>query len=70
MKEVTRFKMEVTIYLLSEFFDLTVLGDYYTNGSYGINISSQYKKRYSNSGNFSVRYENLINSERGLPRLW
>lgn len=52
---------------VSEFFDLTILGDYYTNGSYGINISSQYKKRYSNSGNFSVRYENLINSERGLP---
>ena len=52
---------------ISEFFDLTILGDYYTNGSYGINISSQYKKRYSNSGNFSVRYENLINSERGLP---
>ncbi len=52
---------------ISEFFDLTVLGDYYTNGSYGINISSQYKKRYSNSGNFTLRYENLINSERGLP---
>jgi len=52
---------------VSEFFDLTILGDYYTNGSYGINISSTYKKRYSNSGNFSVRYENLINSERGLP---
>ncbi|MDG2475544.1 MAG: putative LPS assembly protein LptD, partial [Flavobacteriaceae bacterium] len=52
---------------VTEFFDLTILGDYYTNGSYGINISSQYKKRYSNSGNFSVRYENLINSERGLP---
>ena len=52
---------------ISEFFDLTILGDYYTNGSYGVNISSQYRKRYSNSGNFTVRYENLINSERGLP---
>ncbi|MDA7602516.1 putative LPS assembly protein LptD [Flavobacteriaceae bacterium] len=52
---------------VSEFFDLTILGDYYTNGSYGINISSTYRKRYRNSGNFSVRYENLINSERGLP---
>ncbi|MDC0923449.1 putative LPS assembly protein LptD [Flavobacteriaceae bacterium] len=52
---------------VSEFFDLTILGDYYTNGSYGINITSTYRKRYRNSGNFSVRYENLINSERGLP---
>ena len=25
---------------ISDFFDLTILGDYYTNGSYGINISS------------------------------
>ena len=52
---------------ISDLFDLTILGDYYTNGSYGVNISSTYRKRYSNSGNFSIRYENLINSERGLP---
>ena len=52
---------------LSEFFDLTVLGDYYTNGSYGLNISSLYKKRYKSNGNFTIRYENLISGERGLP---
>ena len=52
---------------ISEFFDLTIMGDYYTNGSYGFNLSSQYKKRYKYSGNFSVRYENLIDGERGLP---
>ena len=52
---------------ISDFFDLTILGDYYTNGSYGINISSIYRKRYNYNGTFSVRYENLINGERGLP---
>ena len=52
---------------ISEFFDLTILGDYYTNGSYGINISSIYRKKYNYNGTFSVRYENLINGERGLP---
>ena len=52
---------------ISEYFDMTILGDYYTNGSYGINISSQYRKRYKHSGNFNIRYENLINGERGLP---
>ncbi len=52
---------------ISEIFDLTLLGDYYTNGSYGVNISSMYRKRYKYNGNFSVRYENLINGERGLP---
>jgi len=52
---------------LSEYVDLTLLTDYYTNVSYGLNVSSQYKKNYKYSGNFSVRYENLINGERGLP---
>ena len=52
---------------ISEIFDLTLLGDYYTNGSYGVNISSMYRKRYKYNGNFTVRYENLINGERGLP---
>ena len=52
---------------ISEFFDLTVLGDYYTNGSYGLNLSSFYRKRYRYNGSFTVRYENLINGERGLP---
>ncbi len=52
---------------ISEYIDLTILGDYYTNGSYGLNINSQYRKNYRYSGNLSVRYENLINGERGLP---
>ena len=52
---------------VSEYLDLTFLGDYYTNGSYGINISSQYRKRYKYNGNFTIRYENLIDGERGLP---
>jgi hypothetical protein len=52
---------------ISKYFDFTILGDYYTNGSYGVNLSSQYKKMYKYTGNFTIRYENLINGERGLP---
>ena len=52
---------------ISKYFDLTILADYYTNGSYGINLGSQYRKRYKYTGNFTIRYENLINGERGLP---
>ncbi len=52
---------------ISDYLDFTILGDYYTNGSYGVNLSSQYKKRYKYTGNFSIRYENLISGERGLP---
>ena len=51
----------------SEYFDLTLLGDYYTNGSYGMRVESSYRKRYSFNGRLSVRFENLIDGERGLP---
>ncbi len=52
---------------LSDYFDFTAIADYYTNGSYGFRGDSQYNKKYKFRGNFSVRYENLINEARGLP---
>ncbi len=54
-------------FAVSDYFDLTLLGDFYTNGSYGYNISSNYKVNYKFSGQFGFRYENLIDSERGFP---
>ncbi len=51
----------------SDFFDLTLLGDYYTNGSYGFRVESSYRKRYRYNGRLSIRFENLIDGERGLP---
>ncbi len=52
---------------LSDYFDLALIGDYYTNGSYGFRGDSQYRKRYKYNGKFSFRYENLIDGARGLP---
>ncbi|MES2573881.1 MAG: putative LPS assembly protein LptD [Bacteroidota bacterium] len=54
-------------FALSDLYDLTVLGDYYTNGSYALRFESSYAKRYKYRGNFNLRFENLINSERGYP---
>jgi lipopolysaccharide assembly outer membrane protein LptD (OstA) len=54
-------------FALSDNYDLTVLGDYYTNGSYGMRFESSYAKKYNFSGNVNIRYENLITSERGFP---
>ena len=54
-------------FVINDNLDVSTLGDYYTNGSYGFRIESNYNKRYRYRGNFSFRYENLINSERGLP---
>ncbi len=54
-------------FALSDNYDLTILGDYYTNGSYGMRFESNYAKRYNYKGNVNVRFENLITSERGYP---
>ncbi|RDI50294.1 putative LPS assembly protein LptD [Flavobacterium glaciei] len=54
-------------FALSDNYDLTVLGDYYTNGSYGLRFETSYAKRYNYRGNLNVRFENLITSERGYP---
>lgn len=54
-------------FALNDHYDLTVLGDYYTNGSYGMRFESSYAKRYSYRGNLNFRFENLITSERGYP---
>ncbi|WP_026755689.1 putative LPS assembly protein LptD [Sediminibacter sp. Hel_I_10] len=54
-------------FAISDYFDLAVLGDYYTNGSYGLRFENSYALRYKFRGNLSIRYENLINSERGFP---
>lgn len=54
-------------FALSDYFDLTLTGDYYTNGSYGLRAATSYKKRYKYSGNVNIRYERQITSELGLP---
>lgn len=54
-------------FALSEYIDASLIADYYTNGSYGLRADSQYNKRYKFRGNFSLRYENLINEAKGLP---
>ena len=54
-------------FAINDYFDLTILGDYYTNGSYALRLESSYATRYRFSGNLSLRYENLKSSERGFP---
>ncbi|WP_233897763.1 putative LPS assembly protein LptD [Tenacibaculum piscium] len=51
---------------LSDYFDLTVLGDLYTNGSWGFRTESNYYKRYNFSGNFSLQFQNNIQGIKGL----
>ena len=54
-------------FAISDYLDLAILGDIYTNGSWGIRAESSYALRYKFTGNFSFRFENLINSQKGFP---
>ena len=50
----------------SEYFDINLTGDYYTNGSYGFRWDTRYRVNYKFMGNFSFRYEKLVNGARGF----
>ncbi len=52
---------------LSQYFDLAMTGDYYSNGSYGFRADSKYRFMYNFNGSLSMRFENLINGEKGIP---
>lgn len=54
-------------FAISDYVDLTALGDYYSNGSYGLRFESSYAMRYRYRGRASLRYEKMIDSERGFP---
>lgn len=54
-------------FALNNYFDLTLKGNIFTNGSWLSTVSSTYNKRYKFSGNFSFTYANNINGHKGLP---
>lgn len=54
-------------FAISDYFDLALMGDYYTNGSYATRAESRYAKRYKFRGNLSFRLESIISSEIGFP---
>ncbi len=54
-------------FALSDYYDLAVLGDYYTNGSYALRTETSYAKRYKFNGNVQLRYENQVLGEKGFP---
>jgi len=51
---------------IGDYADLTLTGDFYTNGSYGFRTQSVYTKRYKYRGNVNFRYENLVSSQKGF----
>ncbi|WP_343486634.1 putative LPS assembly protein LptD [Allomuricauda sp. d1] len=51
---------------ISDYVDFSILGDFFTNGSYGFRTQSIYAKRYRFRGNINFRFENLIVSQKGF----
>ena len=52
-------------FVIGEYFDLSVTGDYYTLGSWAVDINSRYKVNYKFNGNFSLNYSNDQTGEKG-----
>ncbi|MCL7752941.1 putative LPS assembly protein LptD [Polaribacter sp. Z022] len=53
-------------FAINDYMDLTVQGDAYSNGSWGMRLSSNYRKRYRFNGAFSLNFENTISGIRGF----
>ena len=51
---------------ISDYVDFSILGDFFTNGSYGFRTQTIYTKRYRYRGNINFRYENQITSQKGF----
>lgn len=50
----------------SDYADLTIISEIWSSGSWGVDLSSNYKKRYKYSGNFNLSYKEVIESEPDL----
>ena len=54
-------------FAISDYFDLKVLGEIFTKGSWGISSESKYKKRYKFSGNLYASSLTTKLGDKGLP---
>ena len=53
-------------FAISDYFDLTLKGNIYTNGTWMLTATTNYK-RYKFDGQFSFSYANNISGHKGLP---
>ncbi len=51
----------------SDKWDLKLLGEIYTKGSWGLSAASNYRKRYKYSGSVLVAYQDTKTGDKGLP---
>lgn len=54
-------------FAINDKMDLKILGEIFTKGSWGLTVSSTYKKRYKYSGRFSASYMVTKTGEKNMP---
>ena len=54
-------------FAMSDKWDLKLLGEIYTKGSWGVSAASNYRKRYKYSGSFYFSYQDTKNGDKGMP---
>ena len=54
-------------FAISDKWDLKLLGEIYTKGSWGISAASNYRKRYKYSGSFFFSYQDTKTGDKGMP---
>lgn len=54
-------------FAVSDKWDLKLLGEIYTKGSWGISAASNYRKRYKYSGSFFAAYQDTKTGDKGMP---
>lgn len=53
-------------FAINDYFDLTLMGNIFTNGSWLVSAQTSYNKLYKYSGNFSFSYANNVSGHKGL----
>ena len=54
-------------FAMSDKWDLKLLGEIYTKGSWGLSAATNYRKRYRYNGSFYVSYQDTRTGDKGLP---
>ena len=54
-------------FAISDKWDLKLLGEIYTKGSWGLSAASNYRKRYKYSGSFYFSYQDTQTGDKGMP---
>ena len=52
---------------LNDYWDLTLTGDVYTNGSWAVNAASNYRKRYKYNGSVQAGYISTVQGDKDIP---